>query len=432
MGFSARIEDLEAAYRCATTPPRLINEFDVSLTDEVERLNHLVYTHYEGDTLSIVPSCDCGHITGEYNHGIVCPICHTEVLTVTERPLESLLWIAPPKGGKSFVNPRVWSILSGVFTHRTINYLEWFCDPLAQLPESYPPFVDRLNKLGLERGLDAFIEHFDEYWAIFNEQGLFNAKPQTVEATNEFVRRYRNVLFTRFLPVPSRLSFITEGTVTGSYADDTMVPMIDAIRTVSATEFSNYPLSKARVQSRMCKIQRLVSEYHRLTYADSIAGKTGLYRKNIYGARLHFTYRAVIVSIAGPHRYDELHLPWSLSVQLFRTHLTSKLFRRGFNPRAASRQINEAVTCYDPLIDELFHELIRESRGGLGIPTLLGRNPTLQRGSIQRFYISKIKTDVTDNAIGLSVMVLKAPNADKLTTHQKSHQVTRIVQWENE
>lgn len=51
--------------------------------------------------------------------------------------------------------------------------------------------------------------------------------------------------------------------------------------------------------------------------------------------------------------------------------------------------------------------------GKRGIPIVLQRNPTLDRLSAQLLYVTKIKWDnLEDNTIGLSVLVLKGPNAD--------------------
>ena len=73
----------------------------------------------------------------------------------------------------------------------------------------------------------------------------------------------------------------------------------------------------------------------------------------------------------------------------------------------------------DEEIAEILNELIEESpyatirSGKKGIPIVLQRNPTLDRLSAQLLYVTKFKSDnLEDNTIGLSVLVLKGPNAD--------------------
>jgi len=127
----------------------------------------------------------------------------------------------------------------------------------------------------------------------------------------------------------------------------------------------------------------------------------------------------VITSISTPHRYDDLHLPWGLTVQLLKYHIINKLNRR-INPKTgrvytaveALNFVYDNVLRYDAEMDAILKELIAESNGGRGFIVLFARNPTLQRGSIQQFYVPKIKTNVADNTISMSPICLRAPNAD--------------------
>lgn len=96
---------------------------------------------------------------------------------------------------------------------------------------------------------------------------------------------------------------------------------------------------------------------------------------------------------------------------VFKLHLTNKLLRRGMTPNEAMSFLYEHTLKYHPLLDELFKELLSESPYG-GFPVLLNRNPSLKRGSIQMMRVTKIKTDPQINTISMSVLALKAPNAD--------------------
>ena len=142
-------------------------------------------------------------------------------------------------------------------------------------------------------------------------------------------------------------------------------------------------------------------------------------RKLIYGARPDWTYRAVISSNHGVHDYHCLELPWSLSVLLFQTHLSNKLLKRKFTPNEIKTLLYENTLRHHPILDGLFKELIEESKvdGNKGIPTTFARNPTLKRGSIERFFIDKIKEDPTVNTVSISVLALVAKNADKMFTN---------------
>jgi len=173
-------------------------------------------------------------------------------------------------------------------------------------------------------------------------------------------------------------------------------------------------------------------------YSKTLSPKSGWFRRHVFGTRPAFSFRAVISSLHGEHRYNEVHLPWSLSVSLFKQHLLNKLHRRGMPPAKANQYLQDHIETFSELLSELFDELSEEAteqsrqeairRSGSilhrmvnlpvdlqydsGIGTIIQRNPSLKRLSAQRFFITKIKKDPAINTISLSVLVLKGPNAD--------------------
>lgn len=407
----------------------IVNHFNVTSEVDKNKLNQLIYTHYEGDSLNIMPSCQCMALTGEFNVGIICPTCHVAVMSVTERPLESVLWIGPPPEVDTLMNPQAWTMLSAGLTYNGFNILEWLCNPNLALPAAPHRVVRRLLSLiaaaedpnpltpfeqrpfRIERGINYFYAHFDQIMRLLFDNGIVKGKPEQREELRQFIFKNREAIFAQYLPIPSKLGFITEKTVTSTYADLTMLSAIEAIRTISATVNSPTQLSKKVLQARAVKAIMSLAEYHQTFMATALSTKSGWFRKHVFGSRLHFTFRAVISSLSDNHEYDELHLPWSMSVMAYKTHLTAKLIKRGYTPNEATQFLHEHTLRYNPLLDELFTELIQESPHR-GLPVLLNRNPTLSRGSIQKLRVTKIKKDPQVNSIGLSVLCLTAPNAD--------------------
>ena len=55
--------------------PIIANDFDTSTKEGRDKLSRLLYTRYEGDTLSVIPTCDCGNLHGGINLGKRCHIC---------------------------------------------------------------------------------------------------------------------------------------------------------------------------------------------------------------------------------------------------------------------------------------------------------------------------------------------------------------------
>ena len=153
-------------------------------------------------------------------------------------------------------------------------------------------------------------------------------------------------------------------------------------------------------------------EFYVKTY---LSKKTGIFRKHVYSARSPFTFRCVIVSCPGKHTYDELEVPWTTLVSVFRPHVLNKLMKTGkYSYKEASNKIYKAVKKYDPEIAAIGEELIAEgkSRNGKGIACLSQRNPTLLSSSAQLTYVVSFNKTPQNNVVRFSQLICKGPNAD--------------------
>lgn len=411
MGVALTVVDFNHLFNTLAEPPIIVNEFDVASEDVKQKLNNLIYARYDGDTLDIIPTCECHRTVGEFNIDVTCRECGTKVSAVTERPLESTLWIAAPKGVRALINPAVWNILSKQMTISGCNVLEWLCNPSYSPRGQIPPAVQKLQRMGVQRGLNFFIDNFDGIMdAVFNANAV-KCKGVSRDQLMVFLKKYRHCLFPNYIPIPSKMSFITEETVTGTYATNGMATAADAIRTITSIKTAIIPINQRVAEIRTVKAISQMAEYYNSFYSNSLGKKVGWLRKHVFGSRLHFSFRAVISSLSERHDRREIHMPWSMSVMLFRAHLSAKLQKRGYTPRESNSLLNEHTLQYSPLLDELFCELIAESPFG-GIPIILQRNPTLVRLSAQALLITKVKTDVNINTVSMSTLVLKGPNAD--------------------
>ena len=83
-----------------------------------------------------------------------------------------------------------------------------------------------------------------------------------------------------------------------------------------------------------------------------------------------------------------------------------------YSYREASNKIFTAAKKFDQEIADIGEELIKEA-GGQGIATIGHRNPTLQQGSAQQYYIVKFNNDPATNTIMISQLTMKAPNGLK-------------------
>ena len=147
--------------------------------------------------------------------------------------------------------------------------------------------------------------------------------------------------------------------------------------------------------------------------------KEGLIRKHICGTRFHFSFRSVIAPICGPHKFDELILPWSIGVTTLKLHILNRLmYKYNYSLTEATKIHSKSEIKFDPLIYDIITSIIDEYRTSsdgitfLGIPVLFNRNPTVRRGATQLLFVSDVKKDVDDKSINISVLILTAPNAD--------------------
>lgn len=413
-GVYLRLVDLNQVFNDLSEPPIIVNDFDLNSIEEKDRLNDMLYTRYEGDTLDTLPSCDCGHIKGQYNIGVKCGRCLTEVEVVTERTLNSVLWIAAPEGVISLINPELYIILSTKMNYAGGNLLEWICNTSCKLKTDPKRFCEKYINAGFKRGLNYFITHFDEIIEfLFKIKALNKTSAKSDKDTLKlFIDENKHLFFPKYLPVPSKLGFITENTPMGTFADTNMALAIDAIRTITSIKGGLAGTTQIVRENRAAKAIKLLSDYYFSFFKESLSAKHGWFRKHIFGSRVHFSFRAVISSISDNHRYDELHLPWALSVALFKAHLTNKLMRKyRMTPNECIEFLYANTNNFHPILDEIFKELIAESPDK-SIPVILQRNPTLVRLSAQHLNVTKIKSDPSDNTISMSVLVLKGPNAD--------------------
>ena len=144
------------------------------------------------------------------------------------------------------------------------------------------------------------------------------------------------------------------------------------------------------LENRAAKAIKLLSDYYYRFYSDSLSGKGGWFLENIYLEVVCISLLElllvllVIITIT-----RDLYLPWSLSVALFKTHLTNKLMNKyKLTPNECIDFLYSHTNKYNKVLDDLFKELIDESPGKY-IPIVLQRNPTLVRLSAQRLKVRR-------------------------------------------
>lgn len=425
MGVYLELPRYETIFNSCKSKPVFISDLDLTTEDGLEELKEKVYTTYTDDGLEVLPSCDCKRLKGGDKIGITCPVCGTICLPSTEKPFESLLWVKVPNGVDVFISPVFWTIMSSKMTVKKVNIFEWLVNTRYPLPDgSVPKPIKKLMMANVPRGLNNFYRNFDEIMEFLVNKKIIGKIE--VESWMKFINENKKAFFTDKLPLPSRLAFVAERGEMKSFRDPLMGSALEAIWTLNSVNTSTLPINHSIKEDRVIKSIKSLAEFYNNFFGAPLGHKQGWLRKHVYGARGHWTFRGVITSISEPHDLEEIHLPWALSVMVFKIHLVSKLtklskerlLQYGFTkdvltPNAALKHINEHAFCYSKLLDDMFKELIAEGPG-YSIKCLLNRNPTLTIGSIQTLRITKVKTSVKNNTIDISLLILKSFNADKI------------------
>lgn len=393
-----------------------INTVDVYNRHNKEILDKLILSNYTDDNISIIPSCVCGEIKGEYYIGTHCQNCNTTVKPTVEDNLSFLLWVKRVQGVQKFISPIVLKILTERYkiAKQKVPIIPYIILTNYKIDRrQYGKNVEHIEKLdyllqqnNLKRGYNNFIENFFSIISILEEN--FRRKTQQDDYNFlEFLRANEQFIFSDNLPFPNKVVFSMESNELGRFFDDSLVKPINVIRRLTGIDIYNksYSVKQNKVAKSLLELSDFYEEYIKYVYFS----KTGLVRQHISSTRSHFTARAVITMLYGHHKYDEIHLPWSLSCTLFREHIINRLLKNGFIYKDAVSFLMVHNRTYNELIDRIFNEIISEAGG---VSCFLNRNPSLHRGSIQTVRITKVKTNVQDNTISLSPLIAPSFNAD--------------------
>lgn len=401
----------ELFYQHSTREPKIINDIAESSEQDRKEFNRLIYTTYSGDLLSNLPSCECGEIVGGYNVGVVCGTCHTEVRSHVERDLEPIVWIRAPQGVKALINPIVWMMLKKKFTRSGYEIIRWICDTNYAPPVRKPQVVYRLEEMKIPRGLNNFVENFDQILATLCDLKEYRKSPEIAELMLA-INNQRDCVFSDYLPLPNRALLVIEESNVGTYVDPIITGAVDAIRMMAGIDSSLTSHSVRVKENRTVKTISQLAEFYEGLYKTTLAKKQGIFRKHVFGSRSHFSFRAVISSLTDAHDYEEIHIPWGIGLSVFRIHLMNKLMRRGYTPNEGIAFLNHHASIYNQELDQLFQELIAECPYE-GIPTIMQRNPSLERGSAQLVYITQVKPVVEIPTVSISILDVKGLNADR-------------------
>jgi len=421
MPIQIKLVNFDTLFSSQTISPVIINYIDVFNSTNKEFIDSMLMKNYDTDQLSIIPSCSCGELKGNFYIGQICPKCNTPVTSLLDNNLSFLIWLAKPQSLQSFISPVILNTLLNRYRiiKPSVRLVEYILLPNFKFDKKVQKKnLDKIEKLdyllekyNIKRGYNSFIENFFTIIDILEEN--FNKTSKSNEF-KEYLLKNKENIFSNYLPFPNKILFSMESNELGKFIDKSLLKPLNVVRRLTGIDIKS--ISNYNKQNRIATSLIDLADFYTNYFKTAIFNKAGLIRQHITSTRSHFTARGVITSIYGAHEYDEVHIPWVIAINLLREHILNRLYVRGYNYKQASKFIAENIASYNSLLDEIFNEIINDSAKiysenyilkdmiKKGLPCLLVRNPSLHRGSIQLMRITKVKTEVNDYTISLSVL----------------------------
>jgi hypothetical protein len=376
------------------------------------------------DTVSFVAACECGHLFGNYNIGIQCPKCNTIVSEAFINKLQHDAWLSIPDDIFAPVpNPIFYMILKENVRYKknTPSIIDMILNTSVDVPDEL---------LFLPRGFRAFYNNFDDIFLFILEYLKKNNKKGLAVKLDMLVKKYRNAIFCTKLPIlNSALHTIASEGKSLKYVDKSVKDILSAIMNVTYVAFiyKNGIISQKKIESDFYKVYVDYISYLKNILCTKLGSKFGLARRHMLGSRLFWSFRGVITPVIGTHNGFYIECPWKIAITTYLLELYNLMLNRyNYTSEEAIERLYHGYVVYDEFIHELLNILIEEARSSPveyldyngvqqqfwsnGLSVLVCRNPTLAHGSIQLFSINKIKSDINDETVSISSMVLKGMN----------------------
>lgn len=345
------------------------------------------------DRSSMIISCRCGKYKGFFYEGKTCEECNTTVASNLVHNLKNEVWIQVPESIGKVLNPLVYYVIGNILKYgnsSTRNYLEFVLDVSKPLPDDLKPYFK-------ERGFKFFYENFDYVMDVFLNRYPKTKNRKYNKVLQLFLEKYRDRLFTQYLPILSRfLQPSTNPNNNKMYIDKSLKEILKSIISLVMSKYT-YIIDKSykSIEKLMWKIYYSYTMYYYQIIQTKFSKKKSYFRKNIFGSRLHFTFRNVIAPINDEHIADEIHIPWKTGITNLQFHILNILVNRiGMSTIDAYNFVMNGYYNYHPLLDQIFQLLIIESYFK-GIPAIQNRNPSLLTSNIILHFITKVGPEIT-------------------------------------
>ena len=400
---------------------KIVNDGSLVDIDLSEDVVNAIYSNCDGE-LGFIPTCECGYTKGVSKAGLTCPHCGTVCSNRFIDSLQHMAWIDIPEN--AFPAPVIhptWYMVLKYLTQtgksENNNLIDYILNPMlerskdaGEMPNDFKPYVRG-------RGWQYFYEHADEVMDMFcYEYPSTRSKLAKVHDFEVFRKQYRNLLFTRKLPIlHNALHPVTSNGSSMKFIDQTSCPLLNVIHSLSAEThkiLTTTKVSAARRDNVLFKAYKTINTYYEALIKLKLGTKVGMLRKHVFGGRLHYTFRTVVHAQSKPGPLDEVVLPWGIMVTELKHIILNYLVNRYDKTVAEAVDIYaSALVQYNKLVDDCMRAYIEETPHKR-IPIIVGRNPTIAYGSEQLLFVREYKTDIHDETIAVNACIVKPFNMD--------------------
>lgn len=386
----------------------ILNDLSTEREEDRKTIEELTITSYNGDKITLLPSCKCEKTKGFFPKGTYCALCGTEVHNDITNDIEHVLWFRKPRGINTLINPHYWLAIKDKLSTKGFCVVSYFSDTSYKPRVTIPPILGAFIKLGVTgRGYNYFVDNLFFIIEVALQIKTYKAKSAKIlELLNDMRANPQNV-FCDYLPLPNKSLLLIEYNNLGIYVDDSIRMIKD---TISMMVGIDVMLFIKNVQNRTAKCMEGITTFYNKYFEINLKPKIGLIRKHIAGSRLNWAWRCVLVSITEPHEYDEIHVPWCVALVVWRDPILNKLMRSGYDLNTSVGIITRHINVYNKQIADILDEFIVST--GNKLHCIIHRNPSLLSGSAQLCRITKFKKDPLDRSMAQSIIGTKAMNSD--------------------
>jgi len=358
--------------------------------------------------LSLSPTCACGYLTDALSVGNVdktCPICKTSLREPMSSPIEPICFFRTPPGIHSLLQPIFVMQFMAAFNFRSNQGNQSFDTFLYLATTTYKGEHPGIEALNLPRGYNNFVTNLESIMEQLIASGLYKTKTTPGEVL-ELYRKEKQNIHCNYLYLINNLLNVAEVNSLSTYVNKGLLPILAIGKDMSIGPRAN----------QVAKILHHLAEFY-IEYTRTIlGGKHGGIRTSIFSVRGNVSMRTVLTSITTDLVVpDEVHLPYAPTIQMLTPQIMGKLFKQGYSHKRANDRITRAKRIYDHEIWQIMNEIcgfteVRSKDRVLRVITQ--RFPSLNQGNFPVTSATCIKQDHTDMTMALSILSVRAMNAD--------------------